>query len=123
MTTTIVAFAFALLALSSPALADNVAAPRPPAFKLRLTLHDGAGSQSFRVVVAPRLPCASASRKAPEQQLELKACMVDDAHLQVDWYTRRGTTEFRGSSILSVDPGATATLGSERDARVEVTVQ
>lgn len=123
MTTTFMAFTFALLALWSPALADSVAAPRPPSFKLRVTLHDGSESHSFRVVIGPRLPCATASRKLPEQQLDFKACAADDAHLEITWYARRGQSEFRGSSVLPLEPGTTATLGSDREARVEVTIQ
>jgi hypothetical protein len=120
--TTIVAFTFALLALCSPALADTVA-PRPPALKLRVTIHDGSQAHSFRVVTGHRRPCATASRKAPEQQVELKICVPDEGHLEIDWYARRGTSEARGSSTLPLEPGATATVGSERDARVEVTIQ
>jgi hypothetical protein len=119
--TTLAAFAFALLALCSPALADP--APARPTFKLRVTVHDGASVHSFRVVVGPALPCATANQKVPEQQIEIKACATDDMHLHIEWYTRRGTSEFRGSSALPVEPGATVVLGSERDAHIEVAIQ
>jgi hypothetical protein len=50
-------------------------------------------------------------------------CAPDDAHLQIDWYTRRGTSELRGSSAFPIEPGATITLGNERNAHVEVAIQ
>lgn len=116
-TTTFAAFALALLALCTPALADT---PPRGALRLRVTVHDGATVQSFRVIVGPRLPCATANQRAPEHQIELKACAPDETHLHVEWFTRRGTSEFRGSSALPIEPGSTVTLGSERDAFVEV---
>lgn len=121
--TTIVAFAFALLALSSSALADTVAPPRPPSFKLRVTVHDGSQAHSFRVNAGHGLPCATASRKLPEQQIDLRICVPDAEHLEIHWYTRRGPSESRGSSTLPLEPGTTGTLGGERDARVEVSIQ
>jgi hypothetical protein len=120
--TTLVAFTFALLALCTTALADP-GGPRPASYKLRVTVHDGATGRSFRVIVGPSLPCATASEKVPEYQIELKVCAAHESHGMIDWYTRRGTSESRGSSALPLEPGATVTLGAERDARVEVTVQ
>lgn len=120
--TTFVAFTFALLALCSPALADS-APPRPPAFKLRVTVHDGSQAHSFRIGAGPTRPCATASRKVPDQQVELKLCVSDDAHLEITWLARRGASESRGSSTLRLEPGATATLGGERDARVEIAME
>ena len=116
------AFAFALLALCTTAFADP-GAPRASSFKLRVTVHDGASGRTFKLIVGPQLPCATASEKLPEHQIELKACASNESHMLIDWYTRRGTTESRGSSALPLEPGATVTLGTERDARVEVTVQ
>jgi hypothetical protein len=120
--TTFAAFAFALLALCTPAFADP-GGPRSGSFKLRVTVHDGASGRTFQVIVGPHLPCATASEKIPEHQIELKACAPSESHIQIDWYTRRGMSESRGSSAMPLEPGATVTLGSERDARVEVTVQ
>jgi hypothetical protein len=119
--TTFAAFAFALLALCTPALADPGA--RSGSFKLRVTVHDGASGRTFRVIVGPQLPCATASEKIPEHEIELRACAPSETHILIDWHTRRGTSESRGSSALPLEPGATITLGSERDARVEVSVQ
>ena len=119
--TTFAAFAFALLALCTPALADRVS-PRP-SFRLRVTVHDGGGAHIFRVIVGPTLPCATANEKVTEQQIEIKACAPDDTHLHLEWYTRRGTSESRGSSAVPLEPGATFTLGNERDAHVEVVIQ
>jgi hypothetical protein len=119
--TTFAAFAFVLLALCSPALADP--APARPSFKLRVTVHDGASVHSFRVIVGPALPCATANQQVPEHQIEIKACAPDDTHLHLEWYTRRGTSESRGSSALPIEPGATFILGSERDTHVEVAIQ
>jgi hypothetical protein len=62
--TTFAAFVFALLALCTPALADTP--PARPSFKLRVTVHDGPTVHSFRLVVGPALPCATANQKAPE---------------------------------------------------------
>ena len=120
--TTFAAFAFALVALCTTALADP-GAPRSGSFKLRVTVHDGASGRTFLVIVGPQLPCATASERVPEHLIELKACAPSESHLLIEWHTRRGTSESRGSSALPLEPGATITLGSERDARVEVTVQ
>jgi hypothetical protein len=120
--TTIAALAFALLALCTPALAD-AAPPRPPAFKLRVTVHDGSQAHSFRIGAGPTRPCALASRKAVDQQVEVKVCVSDDAHLEINWFSRRGANESHGSSTLRLEPGTTATLGGERDARVEITLE
>jgi hypothetical protein len=121
--TTFAAFAFALatLALCSTALADTP--PARPSFKLRVTVHDGPSVHTFRLVVGPTLPCATANQKAPEQQIDLRACAPDDAHLQLEWYTRRGTSELRGSSAFPIEPGVTMTLGNDRAAYVEVAIQ
>jgi hypothetical protein len=118
--TTFAALAFTLLALCSPALADP--APSRPSFKLRVTVHDGASVHSFRVIVGPTL-CATANQRVPERQIEIKACAHDGTHLQLEWYTRHGTSESRGTSAVPVEPGATFTLGNERDAHVEVEIQ
>lgn len=120
--TTLAAFAFVLLALCTPALADP-GAPRASSFKLRVTVHDGASGRIFHVIVGPQLPCATASEKVPEHEIELRACAPSESHLQIDWHTRRGASESRGSSAMPLEPGSTVTLGSERDARVEITVQ
>ena len=118
--TTYAALAFTLLALCSPALADPGSAR--PSFKLLVTVHDGASVHSFRVIVGPTL-CATANQRGPERQIEIKACAHDGTHLLLEWYTRRGTSESRGSSALPAEPGATFTLGNERDAHVEVAIQ
>lgn len=120
--TTFVALTFALLALCSPALADS-GPPRPPAFKLRVTVHDGNQAHSFRIGAGPARPCATASRKIPDQQVEIKVCVSDDAHVEITWFARRGPSESRGSSTLRLEPGATVTLGGERDARVEIAME
>jgi len=119
--TTFAAFAFALLALCSTALADTP--PARPSFRLRVTVVDGPSTHTFRLVVGAALPCATANQKAPDQQIDLRACAPDDTHLQLDWYTRRGTSELRGSSTFPIEPNAKVTLGSERAAHVEVAVE
>ena len=114
-------FAIASVALCSPVFADSV--PARPSFKLRVTIHDGASVHSFRVIVGPSLPCATANQKLPEHEVELRACAPDDGHLQIEWHTRRGQNESRGSSAFPIEPGTTVMLGNERDARVEVAIQ
>jgi hypothetical protein len=113
--------AIASVALCSPVFADS--APARPSFKLRVTVHDGANVHSFRVIVGPSLPCATANQKLPEHEVELRACAPDDSHLQIEWHTRRGQNESRGSSAFPIEPGTTVMLGNERDARIEVAIQ
>jgi hypothetical protein len=113
--------AIASVALCSPVFADSPAAR--PSFKLRVTVHDGASAHSFRIIVGPALPCATANQKLPEHEVDLRACAPDDNHLQIEWHTRRGANESRGSSAFPIEPGATVTLGNERDARIEVAIQ
>jgi hypothetical protein len=117
-----IAIALAFLLLSSPARADAGTPSRPASIKLRVTVHDGADDQSFRVVLVPRTGCATASYKLPEREIDLKACASDDTHVQIDWYARRGSSESRGSSTLSIEPGVTTTVGNERGTRVDVAV-
>ena len=82
--TTFAAFAFVLLALCTPALADSPP-PRPAPMKIRVSLHDANPTRSFDVMVSPDGPCASAKHKLADQQFELKACAAPGAHLTIEW--------------------------------------
>ena len=120
---TLAASAFALLILCGPALADS-AAPRPPdSFQLHFALHDAGTSRIFDVIVSPDHPCATASEKRPNYQIELMACTSGDAHLDIDWSTRSPSGEYRSKSSVQLAHGATAELGVVNGPRLWVAVQ
>jgi hypothetical protein len=115
------AIAVIVLSLCAPALADP--APAAPSYKLRFTLHDASAARTFLVVVGPRLPCATATEKQSDRESDLRACVVDDTHLEVSWSTRSATHEYRSSSSLPLAAGMTADLGSGDGPRLTIAVQ
>lgn len=119
--TTFAAFAFVLLALSTPALADPPA-PRPAPMKIRVSLHDASSTRSFDVMVSSDAPCASASHKLADQRFELKACASRDAHLTIEWELRDAAGEYRSTSSIPFEHGATAELGTTAGPRITVKI-
>jgi hypothetical protein len=115
--------AFALLILCGPALADSAPPARSDSLKVHFALHDAAATRIFDVIVSPDHPCATASEKNLDHQIELKACLSHDAHLDVDWSTRNGPSEYRSTSSLSLVPGTTAELGTPNGPRLGVSIQ
>jgi hypothetical protein len=120
---TIAAAAFVLLTLCGPALADPASPPRSDSLKVHFALHDAGTARIFDVIVSPDHPCATASERSPEHQIELKACVSRDAHLDVEWSTRSSSGEYRSTSSLVLAPGASAELGATNGPRLGVSVQ
>jgi len=115
--------AFLLAFLCGPALADSAPAARTDSVKVRFAQRDGATTRAFDVIVSPEHPCATASEKNPDHQIELKACVTVDAHLDIEWFTRSSAGEYRSTSSLPLTRGATAELGATNGPRLGVTVQ
>jgi hypothetical protein len=120
---TLAASACLLLLVCGPALADPAAPARPDSLKIHFAQRDAATTRAFDVIVSPDRPCATASEKNPDHQIELKACVSSDAHLDVEWFTRSSAGEYRSTSSLAVTRGATAELGTSSGPRLGVTVQ
>jgi hypothetical protein len=120
---TFAASAFVLLVLCGPALADSASPVRLDSLQVHFTLHDAGSARSFDVIVSPDHPCATASEKSPDHQIELKACVSHDAHLDVEWFTRSSSSEYRSTSSLLLVHGATAELGTTNGPRLGVSVQ
>ena len=119
--TTFAAFAFVLLALCTPALADSPP-PRPAPMKIRVSLHDANPTRSFDVMVSPDGPCASAKHKLADQQFELKACAAPGAHLTIEWEVHDAAGEYRSISSIPFEHGATAELGTTAGPRITVKI-
>jgi len=118
--TTFAAFAFVLLALCSPALADPP--PRPAPMKIRVSLHESNTTRSFDVMVSPDGPCAEASHKVAERLFALKTCASHDARLMIEWEVRDATNVYRSTSSMPFEPGATAELGTTAGPRITVKI-
>ena len=113
--------ALAVLALCAPAVADP-AQPPPTQFKIRFTMRD-ATTQVVDVMVSTASPCATATRKRPDHEFELRACATHDLRLDLDWASRGAGGEYRSSSSMLLAHGATAELGSERGPHLTVAIQ
>jgi hypothetical protein len=110
-----------LFTLCGPALADPSApAPRKVHFALRDTART---PHTFDVTVGERTPCATASEKVPDHQIELRACVSGRAQLDIEWSSRSAWGEYRSTSSLPFVPGATVELGSANGPHLGVTVQ
>jgi len=112
-----------LLFLCGPALAESPPPARTDALKVHFALRDAAVTRAFDVIVSPDHPCATASEKSPDHQIELKACVTNDAHLDVEWSTRSSSGEYRSTSSLPLVRGVTSDLGTTNGPRLGVTVQ
>ena len=120
---TLAAAAFAFLILCGPALADSAAPARPDSLRLHFALHDAATTRLFDVIVTSEHPCATVEEKLPNHQIEIKACLTNDAHLDVEWSTSSPSGEYRSTSSLALPRGTTAELGTANGPRLGVTVQ
>jgi hypothetical protein len=120
---TLAASACLLLFVGGPALADPAPPARPDSLKIHFAQRDAQALRAFDVIVSPARPCATASEKNPDQQIELKACLSDDAHLDVEWFTRTAAGEYRSTSSLPVTRGQTTEIGTSSGPRLGVTVQ
>lgn len=106
-----------LLTLCAPALAE----PPRDDLKIRFALRDTTTTH-FDVMVGAGNPCATASEKHPDREVQLRACMTD-AHLEVVWSTRSAWGEYSSTSSLPIARGTSAELGSANGPRLTVTVQ
>ena len=120
---TLAASGFVLLVLCGPALADSAAPARPDSLQVHFALHDAGTARIFDVIVSPDHPCATARETHPDHQIELKACVSYDAHLDVEWSMRSASREYRSTSSLVLAHGATAELGTVNGPRLGVSVQ
>ncbi len=120
---TLVASAVTILSLCAPALGDP-ADPAAPADarKIRFALRDTTTTH-FDVIVAATNRCATARESHPDREVQLSACLTDDARLSIEWFTRSAWGEYRSTSSVSATPGAVAELGSAKGPRLTVTVQ
>jgi hypothetical protein len=114
---------YGLGGLGGPALADTTPSARPDSQKLRFALHDAATIRLFDVIVSPDHPCATVEEKLPNHQIQIRACVSHDAHLDIEWSTRSPSGEYRSTSSLALAPGATAELGTANGPRLGVAVQ
>jgi len=138
---------FVLLALCGPALADTPRhtspalpalpapavppaspapsiPPAPPAsLNIRFVVHAGAATRTHDVIVAGDRRCASVSEKVPDHQDEITVCTSEDSHLDIDWFTRASSSEYRSKASVVLGHGATAELGSGNGPRLGVTIQ
>lgn len=119
----VAAASFSLLLLCGPALADSGSPARSDSLRVHFALRDAATTRAFDVIVSPDHPCATASEKDPAHQIELKACVSNDAHLDIEWSTRSSSGEYRSTSSLPLVHGVTAELGATAGPRLGVTVQ
>ena len=111
-----------LFTLCAPALADPAPPGRSESFKVRFTLRDTA-TRTFDVVVGAASPCATASQKLSDAEVELHACVSARAQLDVTWFNRSSSGEYRSTSSLPFVHGATAELGTTSGPRLVVEVQ
>jgi hypothetical protein len=117
---TLAASAIVLVTLCAPAIAEPTAPP--DSLKIRFVLRDTTTTH-FDVIVGAAERCATANAKHPEREIQLRACLTDDAHLKVEWFTRSSWGEYRSTSSVPAVRGATAELGSANGPRLTVTVQ
>ena len=120
--TTFAAFSFVLLALCTPALADSADPPRPVSARIRFSLHEASVTRSFDVMVSDE-QCAFASTKHADQRIEIKACVQRGTQLMIDWEVRSAAGEYRSTSSMPFEHGATAELGSSTGPRLRVTIE
>jgi hypothetical protein len=120
---TLAASSFLLLFLCGPALAESPPPARNDSLKVHFAQRDAAATRAFDVIVSPDHPCATASEKTSDHEIQLKACVTGDAHLDVEWFTRSPSGEYRSTSSLPLTRGATAELGTSSGPRLGVTVQ
>ena len=120
---TFAAVAFALLILCGPALADTAPPARPDSLRIHFALHDAATTRLFDVIVSSEHSCATVEEKLPNHQVEIKACMTNDVHLDVEWSTRSPSGEYRSTSSIAIARGTTAEMGTANGPRLGVTVQ
>ena len=120
---TLAAVAFSLLILCGPALADSVAPARPDSLRIHFALHDAATTRMFDVIVSSEHSCATVEEKLPNHQIEIKACVTNDVHLDVEWSTQSPSGEYRSTSSLALPRGTTAEMGTATGPRLGVTVQ
>jgi hypothetical protein len=120
---TLAASACLLLFVCGPALADSATPVRPDSLKVHFAQRDGTLLKAFDVIVSPEHPCATVHEQNPDHEIQLKACATGDAHLDVEWFTRSSSGEYRSTSSLSLVRGATAELGTVNGPRLGVTVQ
>jgi hypothetical protein len=126
--TTFTVAAIVLFSLCAPLFADS-AAPPPSTVKVRFALREPDLTRSFDVIVAPDRPCATASDRKPDRQVELKACIVRDS-LDIEWMSRKSVTtstgssssEYRSTSSVKIVRGETTELGSSEGPRLSVTI-
>jgi hypothetical protein len=115
-----------LFTLCAPALADSVppaAAEHAEALKVRFAQHDTTTTRTFDVLVGAGGPCATASEKLPDHEIELQACVSRGSQLDIVWSTRSSWGEYRSTSSLPFVRGATAELGTAKGPRLGVVVQ
>jgi hypothetical protein len=128
---TIATAATILFTLCAPALADpprsDRAEPtercdRAEAHKVRFTLHDATTSRTFDLSVAAG-PCATATEKTQDHEIDLRACVSGGTQLDVEWFMHSAGGEYRTKSSLAFARGATAELGTGNGPRLGVVVQ
>lgn len=112
-----------LFFLCGPALADSGSPGRPDSHEVHFALREAGATRTFTVIVSHDRPCATVSQKLPGHQIELKACVSHDAHLDIEWFTRSRSGEYRSTSSLSLAHGAAVELGSEHGPRLGVKIQ
>jgi hypothetical protein len=124
--TTLTVSAIVLLSLCAPVFAD-AGSPGPAAgsLKIRFAVREAETTRSFDVVLAPDRPCASASERKVDRQLELKACIVRDS-LDIEWTTRKSsnnsTAEYHSTSSIKIVRGETTEIGTSDGPRLSVTI-
>jgi hypothetical protein len=117
------ATAFAILfTLCAPALADP-APGRAESRKVRFALTETSATRTFDVIVSADSPCAMASEKRTEHEIQLRACVARGSRLDIFWSTRSAQGEYRSESSLPFAAGATAELGTANGPRLAVAVQ
>ena len=118
------ATAFAILfTLCGPALADPGPAERSDSLKIRFAVRDTSTTRTFDVRVGAGSPCATASEKLPEHEIDLRACVSGGSRLDIAWFTRSAWGEYRSESSIPFVAGATAELGTANGPRLAVAVQ
>jgi hypothetical protein len=113
-----------LFTLCGPALADSSAPAHSGPRKVRFALRDTTDTtRTFDLIVGELTPCATASEKVPDHQIELRACVSGHAQLDIEWFSRSAWGEYRSTSSLPFVSGATAELGSAKGPHLGVAVQ
>lgn len=114
--------ALLLLTLCAPALADTAQPPRSQ-LKIRFSVKEGASARDFTVVLPSDGPCASATQKAPDHEIDIRACPSHDAHLMLDWRVRGPSGEYHSTSSIPFERGTTAELGTTTGPRLTVAIE